>query len=60
MVEGIREIGGCVDNYFLIEPRYVKQNKNGCCPFQEELIKVLFERDEKIIVLEAPVGAGHI
>ena len=55
MVEGIR---GCADNYFLIEPGYVKQNKSGWRPFQEELIKVLFGRDEKIIILEAPVGAG--
>ncbi|MCD6539972.1 MAG: hypothetical protein J7K37_04645 [Candidatus Omnitrophica bacterium] len=59
MIEGIREIGGCVDNYFLIESGYVKQNKNGCRPFQEELIKVLFERDEKIIILEALVEAGQ-
>ena len=49
---------GCVDNYFLIEPGYVKQNKNGCRPFQEELIKVLFEREEKIIILEASIRAG--
>ena len=60
MIEGIREIGSCADNYFLIEPGYVKQNKNGCRPFQEELIKVLFGRDEKIIILEAPPEAGHI
>jgi len=58
MIEGIREIGENVNNCFLTESRYVKQNKNGWRPFQEELIKVLFEREEKIIILEAPVGAG--
>ena len=56
MIEEIRE----ENNYFLIESRYVRQNKNGCRPFQEELIKVLFGRDEKIIILEAPLKAGHI
>lgn len=41
----------------LIRPRYVKKDKNGLRPFQQELLDAL-SKEEKIIMVEAPVGAG--
>jgi len=42
----------------LIKPRYIKRMENGLRPFQQQLIDAIFTRKEKIITLEAPVGAG--
>ncbi len=41
-----------------IKPRYVKQNKAGLRPFQQNALEAIKNSEARLIFIEAPVGAG--
>ncbi len=41
-----------------IDPRFVRQNKDGFRPFQRQTLEAIKNSDARLIFVEAPVGAG--